>query len=185
MIDDILLDAQDRMERTLQSTQNELSKIRTGRANLSILDSVRVSYYGSTVPVNQVANLGVPEPRMIIIQPWERNMLGEIERAILKADIGITPNNDGNVIRLPIPALTEQRRRDLVKVVHSQAEDGRVAVRNVRRDALDQLKKAQKDGKISEDAQYNAGIDIQEYTDTHIKKIDEVAAAKEKEIMEV
>ena len=185
MIDDILLDAQERMEKTLQSTQSELSKIRTGRASLSLLDSVRVNYYGSTVPVNQVANLGIPEPRMIIIQPWERNMLAEIERAILKADIGITPNNDGNVIRLPIPALTEQRRRELVKVINNLAEEGRVAVRNVRRDALDQLKKAQKDGKISEDEQYNAGIDVQSYTDDYIKKIDEKAVAKEKEIMEI
>lgn len=185
MIDEILLDTQDRMEKTLASAQGDLTKIRTGRANLSLLDSVKVDYYGSKVPVNQVANLGVPEPRLIIIQPWERNMLAEIERAIMKADIGITPNNDGNVIRLPIPALTEERRRDLVKVVHNMAEDNRIAIRNIRRDAMDQLKKAQKDGSISEDEQYNAGIDVQGVTDKHIKKIDEMAAAKEKEVLDI
>jgi len=185
MIDEILLDTEDRMEKTLSSSQNELTKIRTGRANLSLLDSVRVDYYGSTVPVNQVANLGVPEPRLIIIQPWERNMLAEIERAIMKADIGITPNNDGNVIRLPIPALTEERRRNLVKVVHNMAEDSRIAIRNIRRDAMDQLKKSQKDGSISEDEQFNAGIDVQSVTDKFIKKIDEMAVAKEKEVLDV
>ncbi|MCK5148757.1 ribosome recycling factor [bacterium] len=185
MIEDILLDSQDRMEKTLVSSQSELTKIRTGRANISILDSVRVDYYGSKVPVNQAANIGVPEARMIIIQPWERNMLAEIERAILKADIGITPNNDGNVIRLPIPPLTEERRKNLVKVVHNLAEDGRIAVRNIRRDAMDQLKKAQKDGKISEDEQFNAGIDVQATTDENIKKIDGMAVAKEKEVLEI
>jgi len=185
MIDEILQNAGQRMEKTVASTQSELSKVRTGRANLSLLDTVRVNYYGSTVPLKQVANLGIPEPRLILIQPWDRNMLGEIEKAILKADLGITPNNDGHVIRLPIPSLTEERRKDLVRLVRQMGEEGRIAVRNIRRDALDYLKKGQKEGKISEDEEYNSGIDVQELTDKYIKKIDAVISEKEKEIMEI
>ena len=184
MVNEVIQDAKSRMDKTLSNTKNEMTKIRTGRANLSLLDTVRVEYYGSKVPLNQVANLGVPEPRLITIQPWDRNMLGEIERAILKADLGITPNNDGHVIRLPIPALTEERRKDLVRLIHQLGEEGKIAVRNIRRDALDQFKKAQRNHEISEDEEYNGGIDIQELTDDYVKKIDEVIAAKEKEIME-
>ncbi|MBN2417384.1 ribosome recycling factor [bacterium] len=185
MVDDILLDAEERMTKSVTTTKSELGKIRTGRANLSLLDSIKVNYYGSSVPVNQVANLGIPEPRLIVIQPWEKPMLGEIEKAILKADIGITPNNDGNVIRLPIPQLTEERRKDFVKLIHQLGEDGKIAIRNIRRDAIDHLKKLEKESKISEDEQYNGGIDIQELTDTYVKIIDEAVAAKEKELMEI
>ena len=185
MINVILDLTRERIEKTLDNSQSELGKVRTGRANLSMLDSIRIDYYGSQAPLKQVANLGVPEPRMILIQPWDRNMLAEIERAIMKADLGITPNNDGNVIRLPIPTLTEERRKDLVKVIHHLAEDGRIAIRNIRRDAIDNFKKAQKDGEISEDEQYNGGIDVQEMTDDFIKQIDKLSEAKEKEIMEV
>lgn len=185
MIEEIIKEAGQRMEKTLISSQDEMGKVRTGRANLSLLDSVRVNYYGSIVPLKQVANLGVPEPRLITIQPWDRSMLGEIEKAVLKADLGITPNNDGNVIRLPIPPLTEERRKDLVRLVHHLGEEGRIAIRNIRRDALDILKKAQRDHKISEDEEYNAGIDIQELTDDYVKKIDESVQAKENEVMEV
>jgi len=185
MIEEIIKEAGQRMEKTLISSQDEMGKVRTGRANLSLLDSVRVNYYGSMVPLKQVANLGVPEPRLITIQPWDRSMLGEIEKAVLKADLGITPNNDGNVIRLPIPPLTEERRKDLVRLVHHLGEEGRIAIRNIRRDSLDILKKAQRDHKISEDEEYNAGIDIQELTDDYVKKIDESVQAKENEVMEV
>ncbi len=185
MIKTVLGDTKDRMEKTVSNTKGDLAKVRTGRANLSLVDSIKVDYYGTATPLKQVANLGVPEPRLITVQPWERNMLAEIEKAILKADIGITPNNDGHIIRLPIPQLTEDRRKDMVKMVHQMGEDGKVAVRNIRRDALEQLKKAQKDSAISEDEEYNTGIDIQEYTDSHIKKIDEAVKAKEEEIMEV
>ena len=173
------------MEKTVSTIQSEMGKIRTGRANLSLLDTIRVNYYGSTVPLNQVANLGVPESRLITIQPWDRSMLPEIEKAILKADLGITPNNDGHLIRLPIPQLTEERRKDLVKLVHQMGEEGKVAIRNIRRDVIDYLKKAQREHKISEDEEYNGGIDIQELTDSYVKKIDEKVALKEKEIMEV
>jgi ribosome recycling factor len=185
MINEILKDARERMEKTINTTHTELGKIRTGRANLSLLDTVRVNYYGSVVPLNQVANLGVPEPRMITVQPWDRNILPEIEKAILKADLGITPNSDGHLIRLPIPQLTEERRKDLVKLVHQMGEDGKVAIRNIRRDVIDHLKKAQREHKISEDEEYNGGIDIQEITNEYVKKIDEKVSSKEKEIMEV
>ncbi len=185
MIDEVINDAKERMEKTINSTRSELSKVRTGRANLALLDTVKVDYYGSTVPLKQVAKLGVPEPRLITVQPWDRNLLGEIERAIQKADLGITPNNDGHIIRLPIPPLTEERRKDLVKFIHQLGEEGKIAIRNIRRDAIDKLKRAQKENKISEDEEYNGGIDIQELTDKYIEKIDETIAAKEKEIMEV
>lgn len=185
MVKEVVQDANERMERTVSNTQSELGKVRTGRANISLLDTVRVEYYGSKVPLKQVANLGVPESRLITIQPWDRNLLGEIEKAIMKADLGINPNNDGHVIRLPIPQLTEERRKDLVRFIHQLGEEGRIAVRNIRRDAIDHLKKAQKEHKISEDEEYNGGIDIQELTDDFIKKIDELIGAKEEEIMEV
>ena len=185
MIKEVVQDARQRMEKTVASTQSELGKVRTGRANLSLLDTVRVDYYGSKVPLKQVANLGVPEARLITIQPWDRNMLGEIEKAIMKADLGINPNNDGHIIRLPIPPLTEERRKDLVRLVHQMGEEGKIAARNIRRDALDHLKKAQREHAISEDEEYNGGVDIQELTDDIIKKIDEMIKAKETEIMEV
>ncbi len=185
MIREILADTKERMEKTIVSHKSDLAKVRTGRANLSMVDSIKIDYYGTPTPLKQVANLGVPEPRLITIQPWDRNMLGAIEKAIMQADIGITPNNDGHIIRLPVPALTEERRKDMVKMVHQMGEEAKVAVRNIRRDALDQLKKAQKDSKISEDEEFNAGIDIQEFTDDYVNKIDEAVKAKEGEVMEV
>lgn len=185
MIKTVLDDTKDRMDKTVSNSKTELAKVRTGRANLSLVDSIKVNYYGTPTPLKQVANLGVPEPRLITVQPWDRNMLAEIERAILKADIGITPNNDGHIIRLPVPQLTEERRKDMVKIVHQMGEDGKIAIRNIRRDALEQLKKAQKESQISEDEEYNAGIDIQEYTDSYIKKIDEAVKTKEEEVLEV
>lgn len=185
MVDAALKDAGERMEKTLTSTQSDLSRVRTGRASLSLLDTVKVDYYGTMSPLNQVANLSIPEPRLINIQPWDKSLLSAIEKAINQADIGITPQNDGNFIRLPIPPLTEERRKEMVKLVHQMAEDGKIAIRNIRRDTLDDLKKAQKASQISEDEEYNAGIDIQEMTDKYVKKIDEVIAKKEKEVMEV
>ena len=185
MLDEAIKDAKDRMEKTLDSTKSELAKVRTGRANPAILEAVRVDYYGSKVPLKQVANMGIPEPRLITVQPWDRNVLGDIEKAILKADIGITPNNDGHVIRLPIPALTEERRKEMVRLIHQLGEDGKVAIRNVRRDVIDQLRKAQKDHEISEDEEFNGGIDIQKVTDEYVKLIDEALKSKEEEIMEV
>jgi ribosome recycling factor len=137
------------------------------------------------MPLKQVANLGIPEPRMIIIQPWDRSILGEIEKAIMKADLGITPNSDGHIIRLPIPTLTEERRKDLVRLVHQMAEEGKVAVRNVRRDAIEHLRKAEKDHAISKDDEYNGGQEIQKMTDRFIRLIDDSMKSKEKEIMEV
>ena len=185
MVDAALKDARERMEKTLASTQSDLNRVRTGRASLSLLDSVKVDYYGTMSPLNQVANLSIPEPKLINVQPWDKSMLPIIEKAINQAAIGITPQNDGNFIRLPIPALTEERRKEMVKLVHQMAEEGKVAIRNIRRDTLDNLKKAQKASQISEDEEYNAGIDIQEMTDEFVNKIDEVIAAKEKEVMEV
>ncbi|MBN1895343.1 ribosome recycling factor [bacterium] len=185
MIEGMIKDARVRMEKSLESTKSELSKIRTGRASLTLVDTVRVDYYGTPTPLKQVANLSIPEPRMIIIQPWDRSLVSAIEKAILKADIGITPNSDGAVIRLPIPSLTEERRKELVRLVHQLGEEGKVGVRNIRRDFMDGIKKAQKDKKISEDEEYNAGIDFQKITDEYVKKIEEVIKVKEKEILEV
>lgn len=185
MIEEILKDTKTKMEKSLSSTQAEMSKIRTGRASLSLLDTVRVNYYGNPVPLRQVANLAIPEPRLITVQPWDRNLLGEIEKAILKTDVGITPNNNGVVIRLPIPSLTEERRKELARLVHQMGEEGRIAVRNLRRDAIEKLRKSQKDHHISEDEEFNAGIDVQKTTDLFIKKIDDAIKAKELEIMEV
>ena len=185
MIEEVLRDAKERMEKTLVKTQSELGSVRTGRANPTLLDVVRVNYYGSTVPLKQVANIGVPEPRLITVQPWDRNLLSEIEKAIMKADLGITPNNDGHIIRLPIPTLTEERRRDLVRLIHQLGEEGRIAVRNIRRDGIDHLKKAQREHTISEDEEYNGSIDLQELTDEYIEKIDESISSKESEVMEV
>jgi len=185
MIQLVLSESKDKMEKTIVATKSELGKIRTGRASLSLLDSVRVDYYGSMVPLKQVANMGIPEPRMITVQPWDKSMIGAVEKAILQADIGITPNSDGHIIRLPIPALTEERRKELVKIVSQLGEEGKVAIRNIRRDAIDQFKAAQKSHDISEDEEYNGGIDIQKMTDEYVEKIDKIVEAKEKEIMEV
>ncbi len=185
MIDEVLKDLKVRMEKSVASTQMELNRIRTGRASLALLDTVRVNYYGNLVPLKQVANLAVPEPRLITIQPWDKSLLSEIEKAILKTDLGITPNNNGHMIRLPIPSLTEERRKELVRIVHQLGEEGRIAVRNIRRDAIEQLKKLQKEKKISEDDERIAEQNVQKTTDEFIKKIDQAIKAKEAEIMEV
>ena len=172
------------MKKALVALQHELMSIRTGRASTALLDGIKVDYYGSMVPLQQAATVAVPEARLITIQPWEKQMISVVEKAILKSDLGLTPASDGNVIRLPIPALTEERRRDLVKVVKRMAEESRVAVRNIRRDANSALKEAEKNGDISEDDSHKAQDDIQELTDKHIELIEETLGQKEKEILE-
>ena len=176
---------EDRMKKAIEVLRREYGSLRAGRATTGLLDKIFADYYGTPTPINQVANIAIPEPRTIVIQPWEKKMLPVIEKAILKSDLGMTPNNDGSVIRLVLPQLTQQRRQELVKVVHKQAEDGRVAIRNLRRDANETLKKIEKDKTASEDEVKKAQEDIQKLTDKYIKDVDQIMAIKEKEIMEV
>ena len=182
---DVLLEMSEKMEKSVDAFRVELSKIRTGRASISILDGINVDAYGSGMPLNQVGTLTIPESRMIVIQPWDPQMLPAIEKAILKSGIGLNPVNDGKIIRLNIPMLTEERRKQLVKTVKKNAEDFRVAVRNSRRDAIETLKKQKKDKEISEDDLFKYQDDAQAETDAYIKKIDEATALKENEVMEV
>ncbi|MFQ5751197.1 MAG: ribosome recycling factor [bacterium] len=184
-IKEIQKNAEERMQKAVENTRTELTKIRTGKASTALLDTIKVSYYGSMVPLKQVASISTPEPRLITIQPWEKNLIAEIEKAILKSDLGLNPVNDGTLIRLPIPQLTEERRKDLVRLCHKLVEEGRIAVRNVRRDANEQLRKIEKNHEISED-QYHTAIDEnQKITDKYITQIDEILKKKETEIMEV
>lgn len=185
MVSEIRKKAEEKMGKALEALKKEFGAIRTGRASLGILDGITVDYYGTPTPLNQVANLSIPEPRLILIQPWETKMLGEIEKAILKSDIGLTPTNDGKLIRLSIPPLTEERRQQIVKHAKKLAEDARVAVRNVRRDVNEEIKKKLKDDHISEDEAKKMQDEIQKATDSTIKKIDDLLAHKEKEIMTV
>jgi ribosome recycling factor len=187
MISEQKKSAEDRMDKALEALRKEFTTLRTGRASLGVLDGIMVDYYGTPTPLSQVANMAVPDPRQITIQPWEPKMLGEIEKAILKSDIGLTPSNDGKVIRLSIPALTEERRQQIVKQAKKLAEDARVAVRNIRRDVNDAIKKKSKakDAHVSEDEIMKLQDEIQKTTDNHINKIDDLLAHKEKEIMTV
>ena len=182
---EVILESSDKMEKSVIAFKKELSKIRTGRASLAILDGIMVDAYGSTMPLNQVGSVTIPESRMIVIQPWDPQMLPAIEKAILKSDIGLNPIGDGKVIRLNIPQLTEERRKDLVKSVRKIAEEFRVAIRNIRREAIEVLKKQKKDKEISEDELFKFQDETQSETDLYIKQIDEVTANKEKEVMEV
>lgn len=177
------MEAEEKMEKSLQSTRNEFQTIRTGRANPALLQRVHVEYYGAETPLQQLATVSVPEPRMLMIQPFDKSALAEIDRAIQKSDLGLTPNNDGKVIRLNIPPLTEERRRDYVKMAKKVAEEGKVAVRNVRRDAIDSLKKLEKDG-LSKDTVKTMQDDVQALTDKYIAKLDAATEEKEAEIME-
>lgn len=176
---------EDRMKKAIEVLRKDYGTLRAGRATPALLDKIQVDYYGTPTPVNQVANISVPEPRMIVLQPWEKNMLAVIEKAILKSDLGLMPTNDGSVIRLVIPQLTAQRRAELVKVVHKKAEECRIAIRNLRRDANDALKKLEKDKLVSEDEAKKAQDAMQKLTDKFIKEVDTIMNAKEKEIMEV
>lgn len=176
--------ARSRMDKVLVDMQGEMAQFRTGRASINLLDNVRVEYYGSPVPLNQVAQLHVPEPAMITVQPWDASMIREIEKGVRQADLGLNPSNDGKIVRIPIPPLTEERRRDLAKKLSHFAEERRVGLRNIRRDANDQLKRLTKDKLISEDEERQALDNVQKLTDSQIAKLDGVAKAKEKEIVE-
>lgn len=182
---EILDQAKTKMDKTIVVLQNNMQAIRAGRANPKLLDRITVDYYGTPTPLNQIGNVTVPEARMLVIKPWEKNMLKAIEKAIQTSDLGLNPNNDGEVIRLIFPELNAERRKDLTKQVKKGAEDAKVAVRSIRRDAIEQVKKLKKDSLITEDDQHKAEEDAQKLTDKAIKEIDAVAAAKEKEIMEV
>lgn len=184
MIDAIIEDTQGSMGKTITSLKNELKRLRTGRANASLLDGIRVDYYGTPTPVNQMASVSVPESRLITIQPWDVSVIKEIEKAIMKSDLGLTPSNDGKIIRIAIPPLTEERRKQLAKNVHKICEDHKVAIRNIRRDANDLLKAAKKDSEISEDDAFKGQDQVQKVTDGFIKDIDDIFKEKEKEILE-
>ncbi|MFO7930883.1 MAG: ribosome recycling factor [Desulfosalsimonas sp.] len=185
MIDSIISEAGEKMDKTVDALKKELQKIRTGRASLNLLDDVRVDYYGTPTPLNQIASLSVPESRLITIQPWDPSAVKEIEKAIMKSNLGLTPSSDGKIIRINIPPLTEDRRKDIVKQVNKLCEEYRIAVRNIRRDANDSLKSLKKDGDASEDDVSKAFDEIQKLTDEHVKQIDELYKTKEKEILEV
>ena len=182
---EIEANAKSRMEKAITDLQHEMATIRTGRASVSILDHIRVDYYGTPTPLNQLANLHVPEPSLITLQPWDVSQIGAIEKAIRSSDLGLNPANDGKIIRIPIPPLTEERRKEFVKRLHTMAEHHRVAVRNIRRDANDHMKKLLKDKKITEDEEKRALDEMQKMTDAHMQKIDSASRSKEKELMEI
>lgn len=185
MITEIKTDSEERMKKSVMALDDEFNRLRTGRASTALVDKIQVSYFGSLTPLNQVASISIPEARLIVIQPWDKSVLGEIEKAIQKSELNLNPNNDGKVIRINIPALTEERRKELVKGAKASAENSRVAIRNIRRDAIDKLKKEQKGSSITEDELKGAETDIQTLTDKYIGEINKLFEAKEKEIMEI
>ncbi len=185
MLNELFKDVDHRMKMSVEHVKHELGGLRSSRASITLVEHIKVNYYGNPTPLNQVANLSVPEPRMIVIQPWEKSLTAEIEKAIMAADLGLNPANDGVMIRIPIPQLTDERRQELIRHVHKLAEDGRVGVRNVRRDANDQIKNAEKEHEISEDNSKRATSNVQEMTDKFIKEIDETVKLKEEDIMTV
>jgi ribosome recycling factor len=185
MSNQVLTSAKERMDKSISSFSRELASIRAGRANAALLDRITVDYYGAPTPINQIAGISVPEARLLVLSPYDKSSLGDIEKAIMKSDIGITPTNDGSVIRLMIPALTEERRKELVKQVKAEAENAKIAIRNVRRDANDDAKKLEKNGEITEDALRGLNDDIQKVTDEYIAKIDKIAKEKEEEVLSV
>ena len=185
MDEKIVIEVEAKMDKTLSSLKGDLNKVRTGRASLALFDDIRVDYYGTPTPLNQMATLSVPEPRLITIQPWDTSIIGEIEKAILKSELGVTPASDGKIIRITIPRLTEERRKELVKVVKKMAEAAKVAIRNIRREANEQLKGSEKNKKISQDQLRQWMDKVQISTDKFITKVDEALAAKEKEILEI
>ncbi|NLZ29106.1 MAG: ribosome recycling factor [Firmicutes bacterium] len=184
-MDEIFVEVEERMKKSVANMKRELLTLRAGRASPALVEDLEVDYYGTLTPLNQLAGITVPEPRLIVIQPWDKGAIKEMEKAILKSDLGLTPNNDGNLIRLSIPQLTEERRLELVKFVRKKGEEGRIAIRNLRREANEKLKAAQKDGQLSEDLFYTSQEKTQEMTDDYIKLIDGLLEEKEKEIMEV
>jgi len=185
VIDDIKKDASDRMDKSLKALEQALTKLRTGRAHTSLLDHITVEYYGSTVPLNQCANVNVEDSRTLAVTPWEKSMVQPIEKAIMKSDLGLNPVSAGTVIRIPLPPLTEERRKDMIKLVRHEAEGGRIAVRNIRRDALSDIKDMLKEKMIGEDDEHRAHDEIQVITDKHVASIDKLLEQKESELMEV
>ncbi|MBC3185324.1 ribosome recycling factor [Corynebacterium sp. zg-331] len=185
MIDEILMDAEERMSNTVEHTREDLTTIRTGRANPSMFNGVVAEYYGVPTPITQMASISVPEPRMLLIKPYEPSIMGEIEDAIRNSDLGVNPTNDGHVLRVTVPQLTEERRRDMVKLAKSKGEDGKIAIRNVRRKGMEQLKKLQKDGDAGEDEVIAAEKELDKTTQEYVAKVDEVVSHKESELMEV
>lgn len=185
MIREILKEGEERMKGVINATQNAFAAVRTGRANPNILDRITVDYYGTQTPLNQMANISVPEARLLVIQPWDKSTLKEIEKSILASDLGLTPNNDGNLIRIAFPQLTEERRKDLVRVVRKDAEDYKVGVRNIRRDLNESIKDLEKSGDISEDESRRYLEQVQDLTDKYIDRIDQLLEVKEKEILEI
>jgi ribosome recycling factor len=185
MIDDVFNDAKDRMTKAVEALRRELATIRTGRAHPGLVEHLHVDYYGTPTPLNQIASISVPEPRLLVIQPWDRQAMGAIEKAILKSDLSLTPTNDGTVIRLSIPQPTEERRRELAKVVRKKVEEGRVEVRNIRRDGHDELRRLQREKLISEDDQYRGQEKLQKLTDDFVQQIDHVGEEKEAELLAV
>ncbi len=184
MLDDIYRELRDRMNKAVETLEFELKRLRTGRASISLVDEIRVDYYGTSTPLSQLSTLTIADPRTIVIQPWDATAVNEIEKAILKSELGLTPMNDGKAIRINIPPLTAERRRDLVKVVKKKAEESKVAMRNIRRDTIEKTKDLKKDKKMSEDEQFRAQDEIQKITDDYVKKIDLIYSAKEKEVLE-
>lgn len=185
MTKEILQQLEDKMKKTVDLMARDLTTLRAGRATPALLDKIFIDYYGTPTPINQVATISVPEPRLLVIQPWERSLVVQIEKAILKSDLGVTPSSDGYLIRIAIPSLTQEKRKDLVKVIQKKAEEVRVIVRNLRRDGNDQVRAVEKKGDISEDEAKRSLEDIQKKTDKYIKQVDQVADAKQKEIMEL
>jgi len=185
MIDEVLSEAKSRMAKSIEVLQRDLAGIRTGRATPMILDNIKIDYYGTQTPLKQVATISAPEARLLIIQPWDNATLGDITKAIQKSDLGLNPNSDGHIIRLPIPPLSEERRKEMVKAVHKRAEDGKVALRNVRRDSMDMLKDLEKEKEISQDEHKRAQSKLQEITDSFILQVDKIAKDKEGELLEV
>ncbi len=185
MINDILSEGKIAMEKAIKALRRDMAKVRTGRASVSLLDDIKIDYYGNPSPLNQVASLSVPEPRLITIQPWEKNLIPEIEKAIFKSDLGLNPSSDGVIIRLPIPALTEERRKEMVKQVRRMSEDAKISVRSARRDANETLKLLEKDKEITADDLKQGEKEVQQLTDEYVEKIDTVVKDKEQELMEI
>ena len=184
-VDELIQDGQTRMQKSVDHARNEFNTVRTGRASASLLDRIEVDYYGTKTPLKQLATIGVPEPRMLTIQPFDPSSIRNIEKAIQESDLGLTPSNDGKMIRLPIPQLTEERRKELVKVVRRIAEEGRVAIRNVRRDVMHDLRELKEEGEVGKDDEHRAEVELQRLTDTRIGELDSALSAKEKEILEI
>lgn len=185
MIADVLSDTESRMRKALSALDRDLGSVRTGRASPALVDRLNVEYYGASTPLNQLAGISVPEPRLLVIQPWDRGAMGPIEKAIQKSELGLTPNNDGQVIRINIPALTEERRKHLVKMVHGNVEDAKVAIRNIRRDAMSRIKEMTADKVISEDDERRASQQIEELTKRFVDRSDQIGKTKESEVLEV